>query len=54
VPIGPGLHVRTRKGNVPNYWSAQMPSLKSILVTAVIAVAAVVAAKNIPVVRNYL
>jgi hypothetical protein len=31
-----------------------MPSFKSILVTAVIAVAAVIAAKQLPVVRTYL
>ncbi len=31
-----------------------MPSLKSLLITAVVAVVAVAAAKNLPVVRNYL
>ena len=31
-----------------------MPSIKSILVTAAIAVAALIVAKKLPVVRNYL
>ena len=31
-----------------------MPSFKSILVTAAIAIAAIIAAKKLPVVRNYL